>query len=471
MTPITMRSRICGATLLVSLTAAIASAQQTLPPLPRLALERFPESARVQVSRVYDAAKKQSMDAQAVGTFARVLHAWEQWEAAHEAYARAQGLAPKAFEWHYLDAVVLQRMARHADAGVRLKEAIAISPEFKPARVKLADALFEAGQIDESRQLFDALARDPATEPMGQFGLGRIAAGEKRHEAAVEHLQRAVAQFPAWGSAHYALALSYRALGRRDEAARALELHARYGPQWPALEDPVLAAVAEVRDDPRAVLQRGVKLGERGDLAGAIAAHEAALARDPMLAQAHANLISLYGRDKNWAKAEAHYRAVIRLGGDIGDAHYDYGVLLGLQEKWEQAVEAYRQAISVNPLHARAYNNLGEVLERQRKFDAALDAYRQAVASEPQFRLARFNSGRMLLALGRTDEAVSQLEKLVEPRDAEAPRYLFGLAAAYVRAGRKEDGIKWATDARQLALQHGQNELAAAIERDLARLK
>jgi len=77
----------------------------------------------------------------------------------------------------------------------------------------------------------------------------------------------------------------------------------------------------------------------------------------------------------------------------------------------------------------------------------------------------------MLLALGRTDEAIVELEKLIQPRDAEVPRYLFALATAHVRAGHRAEGIKWATDAKQLALEHGQHELAAAIERDLARLK
>ena len=37
-------------------------------------------------------------------------------------------------------------------------------------------------------------------------------------------------------------------------------------------------------------------------------------------------------------------------------------------------------------------------------------------------------------------------------------------------SGHRDEGIKWATDARQLALQYGQHELAAAIERDLAGL-
>jgi len=233
----------------------------------------------------------------------------------------------------------------------------------------------------------------------------------------------------------------------------------------------VLAGVAALRDDESASLQRGLKLAEAGDLAGAIAAHEAALARDPSIAQAHANLISLYGRTGNWAKAEEHYRAVVALGVNLADAHYDYGVLLGLQEQWDLAADAYRKAIAVNPQHAQAHHNLGQLLERQRRFEAAADEYRRAVESQPTFRRARFNLGRMLIGLGKNDEAIQELEQLKEPRDSEAPQYLFALATAYVRAGRKDDGVRWAIDAKNLAIEQGQRELADAIDRELARLR
>ncbi|HMF60879.1 MAG TPA: tetratricopeptide repeat protein [Vicinamibacterales bacterium] len=462
---------LCGALPLAMLVASISAAQPAASQLPRVAMELFPASARDAVAQAYRDAEAKPTDAQAAGTLARVLQAWEQWNAAHEAYLRAQALAPRAFEWHYLDAVVLQRLARHKEAAERLRVAVTLSPDYAPARVKLAESLFEAGAPGESRSVYEALAREPASEPMGQFGSGRVAASEGRHDEALEHLRRAVALFPQWGAAHYALALSYRALGRRDEARHELELQAQYGPQWPALDDPLIATVSAVRDDGRALLSRGLKLAGAGDLQGAIEAHETALVRDPALVQAHLNLISLYGRSQQWAKAEAHYRAVIATATDVGDAHYDYGVLLGLQQRWDEAIDAYRRAIATNPHHARAHNNLGEALERERDMDSALDEYRQAVTREPGFRLARFNVARMLIAAGKTDEAIVELQKIVEPADAEAPRYQFGLAVAYARAGQKDEAIKWATEAHRLALDHGQPELAAAIERDRAKLK
>jgi tetratricopeptide (TPR) repeat protein len=457
---------------LISLISLCLSAQA--PSSSRIsipALDSFPASARELIEPAARAAAEHPDDADAVAALGRALHAWEQWSSAHEAYARAAALTARAFEWRYLDAVVLQRLARHAEAAALLREVLVLAPEYLPARMKLAEALLEAGEFDESERLFRALAGEPAASPAAEVGLGRIAASRGQHDAAIEHLTRAVTLFPELGAAHYALALSFRALGRMDAARSELALHEQYGARWPALVDPVLATVTTLREDAGAILQRGVKLADAGDIDGAIAAHEAALARDPGLAQAHANLISLYGRTRNWPKAEEHYRAFVGSGAALADAHYDYGVLLGLQEKWDLAIGAYREALVLNPMHVRAQNNLGQALEQQRKFTEAADAYRQAVESQPGFRLARFNLARMLIALAKPEEAASELEKIVVPRDAEAPRYIFALGVARLHAGRKEEGIKWSMDAKQLALQFGQAELAAAIDRELGRLK
>jgi tetratricopeptide (TPR) repeat protein len=446
---------------------ADASAAQGL----KLSLETYPTEIRKDLADPYAKARANPEDADAVGSLGRTLQAWEQWETAHEVYTRAISLAPASFEWQYLDAFVLERLARPQDAVAHLQQAVKIRPEYLAARVRLADALLSAGVLRESRTLFAALAREPQAEPLGLFGLGRILALEGKHEEAIQTIQHALTLFPEWGAAQYALAMSLRAVGRRSEAEEALQRHVQYGTRWPAVADPVLSAVSNLRNDPAARFRRARTLADDGDINGAIAEFEAALAQDKSLAFAHSSLVKLYGRTGNWAKAEEHYRAAVALGSDLAELHYDYGVLLGLQQKWSEAQEAYRRAVAINPNYPEAHNNLGQVLERNRQLDAALDEYRTAVANRPTFRLARFNVGRMLIALGRLDDAISELQKITEPRDAEAPRYLFALSTAYVRAGRKEEGIRWATDARQLALQYGDTALAAAIDRDLATIR
>jgi tetratricopeptide (TPR) repeat protein len=446
-------------------------AARKLPPLPVVALDTFPPDARTAIDTALAEAMRHPRDAAAAGGLGITLQAWEQWEAAHTAYQRAQMLTPASADWWYLDGVVLQHLVRLAGAAGAFEQAARLDPTLLSARARLAEVLFGAGDLDASARVYQTLAAQPAAAPVGELGLGRIAARQGRHADAVTHFERAITLFPEFGAAYYSLAQSLRALGRRDQARAALEQHRVYGTRWPTIEDPLAARVSTVRDDPLGQLSRGLRLAERGDLAGAIDAHEAALTGHPSLAQAHVNLISLYGRVEQWAKAEEHYRAVLAVGYNVDEAHYNYGVLLGQQRRWNEAEAAYRLTVAANPLHARARNNLGQLLEGARKPAEALEQYRQAVAADPQFRLARYNLGRMLLATRRFDAAIAEFEKLREPQDAESPRYWYGLAVAHVQAGRREEGLALAREARRLAEAFGQRELVVAIDRDVTSLK
>src|SRR6187200_926536 len=97
---------------LIALAGSPVQSREAPPALPRLAPDTFPAASREALTRLYKEALARPDDAAAVGSLGRVLQAWEQWDAAHAAYARAQALAPRTFEWLYLDAVVLQRLVR-----------------------------------------------------------------------------------------------------------------------------------------------------------------------------------------------------------------------------------------------------------------------------------------------------------------------------------------------------------------------
>ena len=181
------------------------------------------------------------------------------------------------------------------------------------------------------------------------------------------HLQRAVALFPEWGAAHYALALSYRALGRRDEAQRALERHrAVRAAMAGASTIRSLARSPRCSDDAQTRAAAGAEAG-RGGRSRLAPSRRTRRRWRPIRQslQAHANLISLYGNQRNWAKAEEHYRAVVALG----------------VQPWRRALRLRRaprhagevgsspprptgRRSPINPRHARACNNLGQTLEQ-----------------------------------------------------------------------------------------------------------
>src|SRR5262249_10125801 len=143
-----MRSGLCAALLALTLAARVSA--QGSRPLPQLAIDAYPPAARSVISRAQRDASARPDDPQAVGTLARVLHAWEEWNAAHQAYARAAALAPQSAAWQYLDGIVLQRLARYADAAAAFRRALTTSPGYLPARVKLAESLLDAGDLAQA---------------------------------------------------------------------------------------------------------------------------------------------------------------------------------------------------------------------------------------------------------------------------------------------------------------------------------
>ena len=93
---------------------------------------------------------------------------------------RCQRLAPLLMDGFYLDALVLQRLAKHAAAVTPLKQAVTIAPGYLPARLRLGEALYEAGRNWELGMCSSACRAEPATAPAAELGLGRIAAAEGR---------------------------------------------------------------------------------------------------------------------------------------------------------------------------------------------------------------------------------------------------------------------------------------------------
>ena len=450
------------------LSRATAAEQRGLPSLP---VDALPAAARERVAAAHQRATAEPTSAEASGSVAMLLHSYDQFDQAEAWYRRAAALDGAAFDWPYLLGVVQAERGLQEDAVRWLRDAVQKRPHDVPARLRLADLLLARGDLDASAALYEELLREQPDLPQAHHGAGRIEAARGRPAAAVDHFRRATDLFAGYAAAYYALGLAYRDLARTDEARAALQLYEAHRLEAPPLDDPALTRVRQLKTGPLARLAEGVRLGKDGDLEGARREHEAALEADPSLAQAHANLISIYGRLGRPDKAEEHYQAAVALSPGLAEAHYDYGVLLVGQRRTREAAQAFERALAINPNYAAAHNNLGNMLEAEGRAVEAEAHYRAAIANDPTFRLARFNLGRALVAQHKPAEAVAELEKTLVPEDDETPRYLYALAAAWVRAGDRAKGLRYGRQAQEKAAARGQTELAATIGRDLRSLE
>ena len=469
-----MRVRVPLLVAIISVPGLSALAAQTprLPPLPQVIVPELPAETQKQVQEAYDAARRRPDDAAAVGKLGMLLDLYRRWDGAVVCYRRAHLLRPKAFNWLYYWGSLLVNQKKKAEAVLVLTSAVQLRPEYLPARLKLAEALFESGRSGEAAKAYDALVHEYPDSAEARYGMGRVYARRGELAAAVESYSKACEIFPTYGPARYALAMVYRRFRQDDKAQEQLSIYERSKNIVPPVDDHLRDEMRALDSSAVSYVERGVFLEQVGRTEEAIRATERAVELDPKLVLARANLISLYGRTGNLQKAEQHYRAVLALNPDqFPKAHYDFGVLLMAKGRYHEAEEAFRRAILIEPSYAEAQNNLGYVLERQGKLWEAVAEYRQALASKPDFRQAHFNLGRVLVNQQKYQEGIEQLSQTLTPEDQHTPGYLYALGAAYGRAGDRPNAIHYLHLAHDKASTLGQAKLLADIEQDLRTLE
>jgi tetratricopeptide (TPR) repeat protein len=440
-----------------------------LPDLPKLT---FTDSRiRQAVEKAYRELEAEPNDPGRNGRLGMILHVFEQYDSAEVCYRRARILDPGRSQWAYYLGLLDVINGKTEDAAVALSETVRLDPGYLPAALKLSEALLLLRRLDDSeRASRSAIARSPQLAP-AYYWLGRVAAARGQQAAAMEHYRTACRLWPAYGTAHYALALLAQSSGDAEEARRHMAAYEKYRAGGdPQPEDPLLEAVRALDNSALTHLMKGVDLEKAGRLGDAIAEHEEAVRQDAKLVQAHANLIALYARAGQPERAEAEYRATVAINPNLPQSHYDYGVFLVSRQRFREAESAFRKALESSPEYAEAHSNLGALLERDGRLADAMEHYRAAVDSKPGFRIAQYQLGRLLLTQHRTAEAIEHLSQTLTQEDTQTPRFLYTLGIAYREAREFARARQTLTDAADRAIALRQPELAAASSSALRKL-
>jgi tetratricopeptide (TPR) repeat protein len=342
-----------------------------------------------------------------------------------------------------------------------------IRPDDAAAQLRLADSLSASADWDGASAAYRQILEKQGDSPQAWYGLGRAQMAKGDRDAAARSYAKACDLFPRYGAAHFALARELRRLGKQAEAEQHLAAYSINVTSEPPLADPLFERIHELNHSTILHLERGRELEKAGRYSEAVREHEMALASDPGNVQVHVNLISLYGRIGDSAKARQHFEAATRLNPGRSDAWYDYGVLLFREKEYTQAETAYRRALEINPFYAEAHNNLGLIEEQRGNLNDAAKDFGEAIHNRPDYPLARFHLGRILVNQEKFGEAIPHFLRCLEPESEQTPACLYALGATYARSGDRQHALEYLQKARSAAAAHSQPLLQTSIERDL----
>ena len=246
--------------------------------------------------------------------------------------------------------------------------------------------------------------------------LGTALMDQKRYDASIAHLRRAIELKPDYAPAHNNLGAALRASGRLEEAIaqyqEALELKAdfasaSYNLANAQLElgrtgDSVESFRRAIEANPQSVEAHnnlGIALANRGDATGAIAEFRAALAIDERSVHAHRNLGNmLYDRGQR-AEGIAHLERAAEIAPNEPEASYDIGTILLQDQRFSAAAARFEAALKIKPDWAEAHNNLGIALASQGRIAEALKHFERAVELSPNMADARANRDQARAAM------------------------------------------------------------------------
>jgi tetratricopeptide (TPR) repeat protein len=246
--------------------------------------------------------------------------------------------------------------------------------------------------------------------------------------AALDPLQKYIAERPDDSYAHFQLGYAYAGLKRAEDAkaefTRAVTL------------DPKMAA---------AHLNLGLVLLESDPGAAAEAFRHAAELQPSQSRPRFLEGLSLEHAGK-LPEAIDLYRGALALDANDYEIHFALGRALLRTRDAGGAEAQFQSAIALRTDSAPARLGLANALEEQKKYEAASDAFAEYLKRNPADHAAHFDRATALLELKRFDEALAELD-LAVAGDSPAPEMLKMRGEIYLRQEKWKEARETLTEA------------------------
>jgi tetratricopeptide (TPR) repeat protein len=190
-------------------------------------------------------------------------------------------------------------------------------------------------------------------------------------------------------------------------------------------------------------LARGARLERGGDLPGALAAYETALARAPGDPNILAALAALAERMEMREAAAGLWAEVARLQPQRLEAVDGQARALRELGRFDEAVDLLRDALTAHPTEPRLWNSLGVTLTQDGQTGAAITFLDEAVRLDPHFAAALYNRGNARFDLAQLVLASADFAQAARVAKAPAEAAAIAFARATLLLARGDLTAGW----------------------------
>jgi tetratricopeptide (TPR) repeat protein len=361
-----------------------------------------------------------------------LLASEKQYRAAQLELERANALRPEAFETLYNLGQTYLRTGQDAKAELVLGRAAKLKPDS-------AETLYLLAQVcaDQSRSVdaLDLLARAHKLAPQNTdivFLLARVSMTQNYFEDAIPLLESGLEIAPGRADLHAALGESYFMSGKAEKAIGEFKI------------------LIGMDRSARSYAFMGLSYRHLGRFDEAKQYFQEGLKLDPRNPSCLFNLGYIEERQGNHVAAEALFQQTLRVNPDYSEALLELANLRAANKKFEEAAELLRRYVKVSRNPASGYYKLAMAERSLHQTEAAqrdLNVFQTlskdaSTGPYPYQHLFDYLDNRSSLpAQERTQLDLTQLKEQIQ-KHPDQPEDLYLLAETYLKLGKPEDARK-----------------------------
>ena len=160
--------------------------------------------------------------------------------------------------------------------------------------------------------------------------------------------------------------------------------------------------------------------------------------------RANLNLGGYYFGQQEFAKAIEYYKKSTELNAKYSPAYNILGYAYRQNGDYESAEQAFKKYIELIPGDPNPFDSYAELLLKMGKFEDSITQYRKALAIDTNFVSSRVGIACDLTYMGKPDEALAELQKIIDSARSDGDRRtaLFGMAVVNTDSGKMDKALE-----------------------------